>query len=141
MAKKMKINVRDIAELVELYNPFGFKDAKGRIMVFRTYEDAYSELLMRIYKAGPIMVDAVLFCSEQLGMTLSESKKFVALWRGYCGVADPQFLFDWQHGGKDRDMKLEQFARGMHLLSETKLNKDMFLSALNRFKQSINCKD
>lgn len=136
---KIKIQARDIAELVELYNPFGFKDPKGRIMVFRTYDEAYYELLERVYKAGPTMVDLVLFVVDNLGMSLQEAKKFVYLWKGYCGVKDTLFLFDWKNGGKDRDKQLEQIARGMHILSETKFNNDMFLSALNRFKTTLNC--
>lgn len=133
-----KIHANDIAELVERYNPFGFKDERSRIMVFRTYDEAYYELISRVYKAGPIMVDIDLFLVDNLGMTLAEAKKFFALWRGCSGATDPIFLFDWQNGGKDRDQKLEQICKGMHLLSETKFNRDMFLSALNRFKSTLN---
>lgn len=134
----IKIQARDIAELVERYNPFGFKDAKGCIMVFKTYDEAYYELISRVYNAGPLMVDSVLFVVDNLGMNLADAKRFIATWKGYCGVTDSLFLFDWKNGGKDRDLKLEQFAKGMHLISETKFNKDMFLHALDRFKCSIN---
>lgn len=135
----IKLNVRDMAELVEQYNPFGFKDPRGRIMVFRTYDEAYYELISRIYKAGPLMVDATLFVVDNLGMTLTDAKKFVATWRGYVGVTDPLFFIDWKRGGKERDKQIEQFARGMHLISETSFNADMFRNALERFKMTINC--
>lgn len=135
----IKIKVNDIAELVELYNPFGFKDERGRIMVFRTYDEAYYELILRVYKAGPIMVDAILFIVDNLGMSLTEAKRFFGTWSGYIGVNDPVFLFDWKNGGKGRDTQLEKIARGMHLISETKFNADMFRNALDRFKSTLNC--
>lgn len=138
---KLKIQVSDIAELVELYNPFGFKDAKGRIMVFRTYDEAYYELLERIYKAGPKMVDAVLFAVDTWGMPLADAQRFVGSWKMVCGQKEPEFFFDWETGGRDRDTSLERFARGMHLISETKFNSDMFKNALERFKAKIGVKE
>lgn len=136
---RIKVKVNDLSELIEQYNPFGFKDENSRIMVFRTYDEAYYELITRIYNAGPIMVDAELFMYENLGMNLSDAKRFVATWKGYVGISDYIFLFDWKNGGKERDRQLERFARGMHLISETKFNGDMFRNALERFKLTINC--
>lgn len=138
--RKMKIQVNDIAELVERYNPFGFKDAKGRIMVFRTYDEAYFELMDRIYKAGPVMVDAVLFCVDNLGMSHIEATRFVALWAPVTGQKSSEFFFDWKAGGYYLEHPLEAFAKGMHTLSETKFNKDMFLSAFDRIKIKYNVK-
>ena len=132
---KLKLNVSDIAELVEQYNPFGFKDAKGHIMVFKTYEEAYLELIDRIFKAGPRMVDAVVFCIDNLGMKLVDAQRFVGLWKAVTGQDGAEFFFIWDSTEKaDLAQPLERFARGMHLLSETKFNQDMFNAALYRAK-------
>lgn len=138
---KIKINATDIAEVVEKYNPFGFKTAKGAICIFKTYDEAYYELIERIYKAGPKMVDAVLFCMDNVGMTLQDAQRFVGSWKMVVGQKECEFFFDWETGGRDRDTQLERFAKGMHLISETKFNKDMFNNALTRFKAKIGVKE
>lgn len=136
-----QFQIDDLATLIEEYNPFAFKNGRNTIMVFRTYEEAYYELLNRIYKAGPIMVDAVLFAVDTWGMSVADGQRFVELWKNVTGIKDQFFLFDWKHGGKERDDLLERFAKGCHLLSETRFNKDMFLSALSRFKEKMKIED
>lgn len=135
---KIKVDARDIAELIENYNPFGFKDSKQRIMVFRDYEAAYIELIDRLYQAGPMMVDAVLFLKDNLGMPIIEAQDFVRLWKFVVGQKEDDFFFDWKKGGYYLDAPLERFAKGMHLLSETRFNKDMFKSALEKIKAKYN---
>lgn len=134
---RLKIKVKDITELIEQYNPFAFKDGKGRIMAFPSYNQAYYELFSRLYKAGPKMVDAVLFAIDTWGMSLQDAQRFIASWKMVVGQESSDFFFDWQHGGAERDKTLERFAKGMHLISETKFNSDMFRDALTRFKISI----
>lgn len=129
--------VIDIGEFLELYNPLAFKDARGHIMYFKTYEDAYLEMLERVYKAGPKMVDAVLFCMNTYGMKLQEAQRFVNSWQRYCGFKDQFMLLDWKTGGAERDKDLESFAKGLHMLVEAHFNKAMFLSALSKFKEKI----
>ena len=131
--KKYILKPRDLVDLIENYNPFAFKDEKQQVMLFRTYEEAYYELFKRIYAAGPIMVDAVVFCVDQWGMTLADAQRFVALWRHSTFKKDELYTFDWETGGTERDKDLEAFARGCHLISETKFNRDMFNYALERF--------
>lgn len=126
-----------IGEFLEQYNPLAFKDARGKIMYFKTYAEAYEEMLSRIYKAGPYMVDAVLFCMNTYAMNLAAAQRFVNSWQRYVGAREQFFMLDWKTGGKQRDTDLEIFARGLHLLTETKFNKDMFLCALNKFKVKL----
>lgn len=127
----------DLGDFLEQYNPLAFKDASGKIMYFKTYVEAYEELLNRIYKAGPYMVDAVLFCTDTYGMKLQDAQRFVNSWQRYVGVENQFFLIDWKTGGSTRDSDLEKFARGLHLLTETKFNKDMFLYALDKMKKKL----
>ena len=127
----------DLGEFLIQYNPLAFKDARGNIMYFRTYAEAYEEMLDRIYKAGPYMVDAVLFCMNTYGMKIQDAQRFVNSWQRYVGANEQFFMIDWKTGGADRDRQLEQFARGLHLLAETKFNKDMFLCALDKMKVKL----
>ncbi len=131
---KLKVEARDIAEFIENYNPFGFKDKNGCLMCFDTYEKAYLELFERIYNAGPKMVDAVLFVCDNLGMRIADAQRFVALWKPVTGQADDEYFFSWTDEDGCLLRSLENFARGMHLISETKFNKDMFLSAVEKFR-------
>lgn len=132
MGKKY-VRALGLEELIERYNPFAFKDEKNRIEMYETYEKAYYELFRRIYAAGPKMVDAVVFCVDTWGMTLADAQRFVALWRPMMRKKDELFQFDWKDGGTERDRDLEVFARGCHLISETRFNKDMFSYALERW--------
>lgn len=124
----------DLGEFLEQYNPLAFKDASGKIMYFKTYVEAYCELLDRLYKAGPYMVDAVLFCMNNYNMKIQDAQRFVNSWQRYVGAENQFFMIDWKTGGSERDKQLETFARGLHLLAETKFNKDMFLFALEKMK-------
>lgn len=139
--KKNKIKVSGIEEAILLYNPFVFKDQSGRFMMFPTLEDSYYELLQRIYDAGPTMVDVIVFFVDTYGMPYVEAQNYVRGWLSVIGMKEAVFLFDWKNGGKQRDADLEKFARGMHLMSETKFNKDMFLGALAKFKKKMHIED
>lgn len=127
----------DLGEFLELYNPLAFKDARGNIMYFKTYVEAYEELFDRLYKAGPYMIDAVVFCMDNYGMKIQDAQRFVNSWQRYIDVQKQYFLIDWKTGGKERDLQLEKFARGLHLLLESKFNKDMFLCALDKMKEKL----
>lgn len=131
---KLKIEARDLAELVEKYNPFGFKDEKNDLMIFKDYDAAYYELLNRLYKAGPTYIDLILFCHDNWGMKPVDASRFVNLWHRSCGITSETLLIDWQYGGAERDSILQRLAKAAHLITETKFNNDMFLNALNRFK-------
>lgn len=131
---KLKVQARDIADFIENYNPFGFKDKRGGLMCFDTYEKAYLELFERIYKAGPKMVDAVLFVCDNLGMSIQDAQRFVCLWKPVSGQSDDEYFFSWTNEDGCLNQNLERFAKGIHLISETKFNKDMFLMAVEKFK-------
>lgn len=131
---KLKLEARDLADFIELFNPFGFKDEKGVIMTFKDYDAAYFELLQRLYQQGPTYIDCVLFCADNWGMNLVDGKRFVNTWNKACGVPGEVVLIDWKNGGAERDSILQRLAKSAHLLTETKFNLAMFLNALNRFK-------
>ena len=129
---KIKPNPRDLAELIEVYNPFGFKTPNRVIMIFPTYEECYMEMLNRMYQSFPRYVDLVLFCVDNLDMPHLDAERFIRGWRSLSVGAE--FLIDWKEGGKERDHILENVARGLHTISGTTFNKDMFYMALEKFK-------
>ena len=131
---RMKLDTRDVAEFIEKYNPFGFKDEKGAFMIFKDYDAAYFELLTRLYNAGPKYIDMILFCHDNWGMKPVDGSRFVNLCRRACGLPGETLLIDWKDGGAGRDRLLQTLAKGAHLITETKFNTSMFLNALNRFK-------
>lgn len=132
--KKLEI---DIATFIEQYNPLALKDAKGTVMYFKTYADCYEELLDRLYKSGPYMIDCVVFCMDTYGMKIQDAKRFVNSWQRYVDISEDFVLIDWLSGGKTRDQQLEKVARALHLLTETKFQKDMFLYALLKMKEKL----
>lgn len=131
--KNMK--AESMEELVEVYNPMVLRDEKGVIMTFADYSECYFELIKRLYGTGGHYVDFVLFVVETWGMPEVDAVRFVRTWHSLVDFTKEGFVVvDWKHGGKERDKMIEGVVKCCHTLAETKFDRDMFLSALNKFK-------
>lgn len=122
------------------YDPFCFKKADGRFLMCKTYEEAYVELLSRLMEQCPAgYIDIVVFlvdnCSMKYNFALTYIPQFEKLG---CNVKndrdwDGVVVVDWKKV-EEYELALECIARGMHLLLGTEFNRDMFKSALTRFR-------
>lgn len=131
----------DLGDFLLERNPLAFKDAKSHIMYFETYREAYYELLLRLYKAGPKYVDLVLFVMDTYGMTKSDAERWVGRWRS-LGVNTQEVLINWykvEGADLSEDKRLiEKIAKCLHTLVESKFNRDMFMSAWDEFICHLN---
>lgn len=132
------VEINGLEDFVLKHNPFVFRDENGDLMFFKTYEDLYYETLERLFKAGPYFIDMVLFVKDNVGMSFTDSKRFVNSWRSF-GLRDDCYLFDWRGtdgvGFAKRDCR--EVLIGLHGLSETKFNESMYLSAFDRFVSGL----
>lgn len=134
---KFKPQINDLSDVILVYNPFCLKNDKGTLMVFETYEEAYVELLRRLYKAGPTAVDPVVFLCDNLGMANMDAVDFVKSWGRKYRETTQLFLFDWSEDNRETDYYAREFCWCMHQLSETQFNEAMFNNALCRIKKEI----
>lgn len=131
--KKMKIE--GMAEMLEVYNPMVLRDEKGVIMSFADYSECYFELIKRFYGVGGPYVDLVLFVVETWGLSEVDAVRFVRTWHSLVDFPKEGFVVvDWMNGGKERDKMIEGVVNCCHTLTKTKFDRNMFLSALNKFK-------
>lgn len=126
----------DLEEFLVQRNPLAFKDDKGNVMYFKTYMEAYYEMIHRVYLSGPKYVDLVLLCVKTYGMEKNDAERFVKKWRCY-GVNEDFMLLNWNiKDDGDRRMltdSLRKIAQGLHMLVGAKFNNDMFLFACDRY--------
>lgn len=136
-----KENYLDLGDFLVARNPLAFKDEKNTIMYFQTYKEAYEEMLERLYKAGPVYVDLVLFAMDTYGMEKKDAEQFVRkFWS--IGLKEQELLLNWQSEAPSERARLREqlakVAKGLHMLVESKFQSDMFLAAFDAFMVKLN---
>lgn len=127
-------NFRDFEEMIEKYNPFGFKNENGEICMFETYKDAYKYALRKLgddMTAG--FVDLPLYISKNTGLIIQEAEREAARMRPLWGPRDVQ-LIDLRNFKDGADSQLKNFIKCLHTITETKFDEASFQEALVWFK-------
>ena len=132
--------VAGFAEALADYDPFCFKKADGRFQMFKTYSDAYLELLQRLKDQFPAgYIDIIVFLVDNCSMKYNYALSYLPqLERLGCNVRNDRdwsgvVLVNWKKFD-DSVFALERIAQGMHLILGTEFNRDMFKNAVERFK-------
>lgn len=132
-------NYRDFEEMIEKYNPFGFKKENGEICMFETYKEAYIYALRKLgedFKAG--FVDLPLYISKNTGMIIQEAEREAARMRSLWGKNDVMLIDLRTFHGSDNQLK--NFIKCLHLITETKFDETSFQEALVWFKSYMELK-
>ena len=133
MKKKDWFKPRDFVELIESYNPFGLKQPDGDTRIFKDYSEVYLFVMNELYKKFPQgYIDLVVFLHEQTSMPVEVAEEFVREWNKY-GISDSVNLLRLDVKDVQRDIYLRQLMRGMHEISGTLFDEDMFIKALRLF--------
>lgn len=133
------VRIEGIEDFVMKINPFVLRNEKDELINFSSDEALYKETLERLYKAGPYYVDMVLFCKDTIGLSFSDSKRFVDSWVRFRRRKDQFYLFDWRslEGRKQALLDCTEIMIGLHSLSETKFNHSAFSSAFSEFVNGL----
>lgn len=135
-----------LGDVLKKYNPFALKKEDGTVMMFKSYVEAYQELLQRMYDASQKgYFDIPLFIVENYGMTLPFALQFLLSYFGEVRIYMEQdeswqgeVLIRWDRLiGRDYYC-LCSIVTGFHWITETKFNKDMFNYALDMFQTKNN---
>lgn len=133
-------NYRDFEEMIEKYNPFGFKRENGEICIFETYEEAYKYALRKLgddMTAG--FVDLPLYISKNTGLIIQEAEREAARMRPLWGARDIQ-LIDLHTFKGGADNQLKNFIKCLHVITETQFDERGFQAALVWFKSYMEVK-
>lgn len=130
---KLTYKYKDFEEMIERYNPFGFKDKSGKIGMYPTYKEAYYACLQALYEAFPKgFIDVPLFIHEQTGLPIRDAESEFARMKSYLGDCDI-IKVDWFEERSRLVRELRPFMQAMHLITETKFDENFFLSAVDTF--------
>lgn len=134
--KYMKINFSCFEEMIEKYNPFAFKDAKGEAMLFSDYGEVYKYLFKTLAEECPAgYVDLPLFMHKRTGMPLADCKSFVRSW----WKKDEVVRLDWTFFPQVRSFLIE-LATMFHKISETAIDHEKLQMRLQVFLGEIKVK-
>lgn len=123
---------KSFMDLIERYNPFGYKKEDGETCTFRTYKDAYLYSFKQLYLMFPRgYLDLVLFVSQQTKMPHADSVRIVKTWKS-LEVTDVM-LVDLRTNDNARKFDLMRIIKALHTISETRFNEAMFSEALVDF--------
>ena len=125
-----KINPKDFVDLIERFNPFGFKKANGETQVFETYRDLYLYTIDQLSLEFPRgYIDLTLFLKDQMQIPFAESDRLVKNWKPLGITTDTLLLKTWEDTPERKNF-LRNVLVALHSISGTRFNEDMFLQAL-----------
>ena len=129
MKKPRWFNPQDFADMIERFNPFGFKKSNGESLIFETYLGVYKYTLDKLTAMFPRgYVDLVLFLHEMTGMPANDCKQIVKSWKS-LGVEETMLIEFWS-ASPDRSIQLKRIMQALHSLSGTHFNEAYFSEAM-----------
>lgn len=132
----MKLNFDCFEDMIEKYNPFAFKDAKGEAMLFSDYGKVYEYLFKTIAEECPAgYIDIPLFMNKRTGMPLLDCKRFVNTW----WKKDEVVHLDWTFFPDVRAFLIELVTM-FHKISETAVDHEKLQMRLAVFLGEIKVK-
>lgn len=133
MNMKEWYNPRDFIDLIERFDPFGYKESDGKVRTFEDYGRVYYftfEQLITMFPRG--YIDLPLFVCTQTGMPLPECQRLVKEWKS-TGIDSEEYLIDLWNDSPERTSFLKNLLTSLHLISGTTFNVSYFQDALERF--------
>lgn len=131
---KAVFNYHCFEEMIERYNPFGFKKDNGVIMMFEDYSAAYYYALQKLgtdFKKG--VIDVPLYISDRTGLPISEAEHIFDDMKSLLGKEELLDIDLRTFDGAER--RLRDFIKALHTISETKFDEVAFQDAYAKFKQ------
>lgn len=132
----MKLNYSSFEELIEKYNPFAFKDAKGEAMLFSDYGKIYEYTFKCLAdECSGGYVDLPLFMHKRTGMPLADCRHFVNTWYKKGEIV----RLDWTFFPDVRAFLIELVTM-FHKVSETTIDHEMLQRKLAVFLSEVKVK-
>lgn len=137
MSKREWFNPQDFADLIERFNPFGFKEPGGKIRSFEDYGKVYEYTLEKLAMTFPRgYIDVPLFIHNETGMPIGDCENIVSDMKCY-GLTEEEYLVEIWESGSERNTFFRQLLQGLHMISETKFSESYYIQALRNFDVSL----
>lgn len=127
-------NYKSFEEMIEKYNPFGFKYSDGRICMFEDYKKAYYYAMRKLiddFEAG--YVDIILYLNKNTGLPVADCEKEVARMRSLWGKSDVR-LFDLRGFSEETPYLMKNFIKSLHMITETEFDESAYQQAYVDFR-------
>lgn len=132
----MKVNAKSFEELIEKYNPFALKDAKGEVMLFSDYGKCYEYIFNCVRAECPRgYLDVPLFMQKRTGMPFADCKRFVHSWWRH----DEVIRIDWTFLPEARKYLID-LVDMFHKISETTTDHEKLQVRLAVFLSEVKVK-
>lgn len=125
----------EISKLILEHNPFAIK-IKGELKYFETYEACYDYVFRYItVNCTRGFIDVMLLISDLTGSNLKDAR---LIFQKMKKTVQSEYLYlDFRCFTPGTEEEIERLFKGLHTISETKLNEEMFYRSLNRFMEFI----
>ena len=126
-------NPRSFVDLIERYNPFGFKKEDDDTCLFKNYTECYLYTLKKLYLQFPRgYIDMALFVEKRTHLPYNDSLRVVKGWKT-MGI-DEVMLIDFTSDDISTRYQLASIMKALHTISETRFNEALFYEAYALFK-------
>lgn len=135
--RKKWYNPKDFADMIERFNPFGYKEKDGKVMIFKNYGEVYLYTLRQLQADFPRgYFDMVVFVSDHTGMPPEESRRFCRNFKSF-GIDTGVMLVEYWEDNRRVYFELENIMRALHLISGTKFSSSYFYQAIGEFREEL----
>lgn len=132
--RRVNFSYKDFEEMIEKYNPFGFKQEDGKIEMYVDYGVAYFDCMKKIYEQFPKgLVDLILFLHQATTLPIRDAErefKRMIPFVGNCELIAVDFITPTRES-LVREMR--PIMKALHTITETKFNESYFLQAVDKF--------
>lgn len=127
----MKRQPLKLNTMLERYNPFALVDGEGALEKFENENDAYFEVIKRLYEMFPRgFVDVALFMVRQQGITLTQAE-YLLKGREYC-VLQIYCPYD-----EERNLKLRLITQKLLEVTDISWSQVAFQNAVYRYDRYL----
>lgn len=134
-----KDKAQSFEELMQRYNPFGYKQENGKVCMFANYKDVYLYTMERLYISFPRgYIDMVVFLTDMTGMPEHECKDIIETQFKQFNINDVLQLPDmWSTTSVYMSNVLVRIMQGLHTITETQFSPMYFQQALEEFMHNL----
>lgn len=123
-------------ELLEKFNPFGFKEPDGRSSVFNNYGELYYHIMEKIVTTFPRgYIDIILLIMEEMKISINDAEKIFRKHFMRVFKTEYKLVELWNEDDKERDKFFRDLLFCFHSYSGTKFNESYYRDALLKYNE------
>lgn len=131
-----QIDTQAYKDLLDKFNPFGFKEPDGKSSVFSNYGELYYYVMEKIVTTFPRgYIDIDLFIVNEMKCSIADAEKIFHKYFRQCFHHECVLIELWNESSRERDNFFRDLLFCFHATSETTFNVSYFKDAINKFNE------